>query len=63
VDLTFNLITIDGDYGKSFKIALPVDNQRNYCGKRIEMLPVDEYCPISKEEIERIINRLIEIPN
>lgn len=63
MDLTFNLITIDTDYGKSFKIALPVGNQRNYCGKRIEILPIDEYCPMSKEEIEKIIDKWIKIPN
>ena len=62
-DLTFNLITIDTDYGKSFKITLPVKNMEPYQGKRIEISPIDEWCPMDKEEFNKIIDRLIEIPN
>jgi hypothetical protein len=48
VDLIFNHITIETEYGKCIKIALPVDN---------------DYCLIDKEEFEKIIDELIKIPN
>ena len=61
VDLIFNHITIETEYGKCIKIALPVDN--DYRGKRIKINPIDDYCPIDKEEFEKIIDELIKIPN
>ena len=57
-DLTFNLITIDIDYGKSLNMTLPTYNQAAYVGKRIKMSPIDEYCSIDREEI---IDKIIEI--
>ena len=62
-DLIFNLETIETEYGKSFKIALPIKDTGSYQGKRIEISPIDDWCPIDKEEFEKIIDRLIEIPN
>ena len=63
VDLTFNHTPIETEDGKSIKIALPVENNSTR-GKRVEISPIDDWCPIdmNKEEFERIIDEFIKIP-
>lgn len=63
VDLIFNFITIETEYGKSIKVALPVEDKPTR-GKRVEISPIDDWCPIdmNKKEFERIIDEFIKIP-
>ena len=63
-DLTFNPIIIETEYGKSFKIALPVDNEKPRRGKRAKLpLLDDRFLDMDKEEFERILEEFIKLPN
>ena len=58
-------MSIETDYGKSFIISLPIDNEKQPIrGKRAKLPIIDDRFNIDdKEEFERIIDELIKIPN